>query len=180
MTQRFKENDPNEAVVNDLAMPTLNALGEVRDQFEAGAFECFKLGEVLFDLQRDPTAGVITREVFRSSFFAIHSLFTRPGTFEFYLEMFRAIFGDDASIDFTVPAPGKLEIGVTALDLVTFNLLARSIVDGVYEYYPLKTSDTGDNIVGQGSEGLRTQAEIDALIAEVSPSGIYTTCTLAE
>lgn len=178
MTQRFKENDESEAKVISVALPSLNALGIARDEFEVGAFTCFKLGEVLFDLERDPVAGVITREVFIKAFYGIHALFTRPGTFEFYLEMFRAIFGEDVDVEFTVPGPGQLSININSLFLEGFNLVARAVVDGDYEYYPLITSDTGDYILAQGVAGIRTQGEIDALMAEVAPSGIYTICTL--
>lgn len=178
MTQRFKENDENELIMINLALPTLAALGVARDDMEVGAFECFKLGGVLWDLGRDPMADVITRELFASSFFAIHQLFTRPGTYEFYLEVFRAVFGPDVDVEFVNPDPGVLEINIDAEDLTTFRLQARQIVDGEYVYYDLVTSDGGDFIMGQGTSGARTQAEIDALINEISPNGIFTTCTL--
>lgn len=180
MTQRFKENDATELQVINLALPSLEALGDARDQFESGAYTCFKLGEVLFDLGRDPVAGVVSRDIFTTTFFAIHALFTRPGTFEFYMELFRAVFGEDVSVVFTIPGPGQLTIDIEAANLVTFKILAREIVDGVYVYHNLLTSDTGEYIVGQELEAIRSEEELRALINEVSPNGIYTVVNLAE
>ena len=76
--ERFKDNDETEAKVIAVAMPTLNTLGADRDAFFQGAFSAYGLGEVLYDLDRDPMSGVITREVFVKSFPAIHQLFGGP------------------------------------------------------------------------------------------------------
>lgn len=176
--QAFKENDATEAQVAALALPMLDMLGIDRDAFYEGAYRCFKLGEVIYDLGRDPTADVITREVFRTAFFAIHGLFTSPGTYEFYIDLFKAIFGQDAEVMFEIPDPGQLTINVQALDINQFKILARAIIDDVYEYYPLTTNDGSDYIIGQGTVGARTQDEINALIAEIAPSGVYTICDL--
>lgn len=180
MTQRFKPNDPREQQVIDLLETEIDSIGQDLDDFLAGAYICYLLGDVLYDTDRDPMTGVINKSLFRSSFFAIHELFTRPGTFEFYLEVFRAIFGTDAQIEFVVPGPGKLTINITALNYETFNLLAREIIDGSYQYFPLLTSDTGENILAQGYRGIYTEAEIQALVRELSPNGIYTVVDLID
>lgn len=176
--QKFKENDTVETDVTNLALPSLEAIGASLDDFYDNAFACYLLGDVLYDLDRDPLRESIAREVYRASFPAIHDLFTAPGTFEFYLDVFRKIFTDDTDITFTIPAPGKLVITVLAATLEQYTLVAREIVDGAYVYSPIVTSDTNDNIVTQDIAGIKTQAEIDSLIKEISAYGIYTTAVL--
>ncbi len=176
--QRFKENDSTEPEIYGLFTPTLNELGVERDSFFLNSFACYLLGDILYDLQRDPLADVITRNVYRTSFPSIHELFTRPGTFEFYLDVFRKVFTDDVEVEFIIPSAGILQVGITALSLETFNILIREIVDDAYVYFNLVTSDLNDQIVGRGLRGIKTQEEIDGLMAEISCYGIYTTVTL--
>lgn len=175
--QRFKENDETEAKVIATAMPTLEALGADHDAFWEGAYSCYIFGEVLYDLGRDPMSGVIPREVYRQSFPAIHQLFSRPGTFEFYLTVFRSIWGEDVEIEFVIPSPGLLNINVAALGIGTFQFLAREIVDDLYVFSSM-VDHSGDNIMFQDTMGIKTQAEIDALISELSPYGIIVDATL--
>jgi len=176
--QRFKENDEIETKMIAVAMPTLEGLGADRDDFFAGAFSCFLLGDVLYDLDRDPMSGVITREVYRSSFPAIHQLFIRPGTFEFYLTVFRSIWGEDVDVTFTIPSPGVLEINVESIGIDLFEFAAREIVDNEYVFSPI-VDEEGDSIMFQDTVGIKTESEIDALMEEISPEGIFTTTTLS-
>lgn len=180
MTQRFKENDATEMQVANLFLPTLAALGADRDTFWAEAFACYLLGDSLYDLDRDPLVGVITREVYRTSFPAIHDLFTRPGTFEFYLAVFRSIFTDDTDVEFTIPGPGQLVIDVQAVTSENFFILARRIVDDAYIYENLVTSDLNEPIMAQGFKGPKTESEIRGLISEISAYGVFTTVNLIE
>lgn len=175
--QRFKENDATELKVINTTLPILDVLSTDLNNFYTGAWTCFKLGEVLYDLNRDPMVGVITRDTYRTSFFAIHQLFTKPGTFEFYLEVFRAIWGSDVVVEFVVPDPGKLQINVQALDISLQDFLARKIVSGAYVFEEVVDHD-GDNIAFQETQGIKNQTEMDALINEISPDGIFVTITL--
>lgn len=176
--QRFKENDPTESDVYGLFLPSLEALGLDRNSFFTDAYLCTDLGGVLYDLERDPLVNVVSRAVYRDSFPALHDLFTRPGTFEFYLALFRKIFADDADITFTIPGPGQLNINVEAITEQNFNLMARRIESLVYIYEQVITSDTSDKIQVQGIRGIKTQAEMDSLTVEISVYGIFTTITL--
>lgn len=176
--QRFKTNDPTEPQVYNLLLPILETLGLDRDTFFDEAFETFGLGGVLYDLDRDPIADVVTRDVYQNGYPAIHELFTRPGTFEFYISVFRKIFSDDVDVQFQIPDPGKLNIIVSAFTFQTFNLTAREIVDDAYVNSPLVTSDTNDFIMVQGVKGIKTQEEIEGLLSEISAYGVYTTVEL--
>lgn len=175
--QLFKETDNREIKVRDAGLKLLDLLGADRDAFYNGAYEAYPLGDVFINLNNSPLARAIPPEAFRASFFAIHELFTRPGTFDFYLTVFRAIFGAGATITFTIPAPGKLEIGIESLSVLLENFAARRIANNAYFYDDLVT-ENGDNLVFQGSQGIKTQAEVDALMKELAVQGVYTTATL--
>lgn len=175
--QAFKQNDVVEKKVTDAFLTFPNLREANLNEFYEGAYDCFLLGDVLFALKRDPMAGVVTQETFRSSFFAIHQLFTRPGTFEFYLEVFRAVWGNDVAVQFVVPEPGKLLINVEALTIQLEDWLVRRIEDGVYVYEEL-IDEEGDNIVFQGTQGIKTQSEAEALVNELYPAGLWVETTL--
>ncbi len=175
--QAFKENDLTEAKITACFAPLLDEIDLSRDQFNDGAYECFKLGEVLLALDRSPAVGVVSDDVFIQSFFAIHEFFTRPGTFEFYLDIFKNIWGEDVEIEFTVPAPGKLLINIEALDSVPALAIAREIVADVYVNSDIVDHD-GDNLIFQTTQGIKTQREADALVRELNPAGIWVDVTL--
>lgn len=179
--QQFKANDETERKVKEAFLTFLDPRTEEFDAFYQGAYTCFVLGDVLYALKRDPMAGVITQETFRSSFFAIHNLFTRPGTFEFYLEVFRAVWGEDIEVEFVVPSPGVLQINISGLTIQLENLLARRIVNNAYVYDEITLQGgtyDGDNLVAQGTQGIKTQAQAEALVNEFYPAGLWVETTL--
>lgn len=176
--QPFKETDLLEPKFRDALLPTLETLGDSHDDFWNGADTAANLGDVLFALDRDPMAnGVLTPEVYRKAFWAIHQIFTRPGTFEFYLEVFRAIWGDDVEVVFTVPLPGVLQIGIGEITLADFDLAFREIVSDVYVYSNAVT-EAGEQIIVRDTLGTKNQSEVNALMQEISPDGIFATATL--
>ena len=175
--QRFRVNDEVEGQVIETVMPILNTLGADRDAFFSQAFITEGLGEVLYSLEADPLSDVIDLDVYRKSFPAIHNLFTRPATFEYYLELFRAIWGEDVLIDFEIPAAGILEIGAQVLNVESFQLIARQIVDNQYQYNNLTDRD-GNRIAVRDLEGTKSQDQIDKLVIEISANGIYVTIAL--
>lgn len=177
MIQYFKRNDDLEKKVAEVFDPILTSLALERNDFYDESYVAQPLGEVLKNLKRDPMVGVISDEVYVTSFSAIHELFTRPGTFEFYLQLFRKIWGDSVDVTFTVPSPGVLNIDIEAVEAISYRFIARRIVDNAYIYEPV-IDDVGDNIVFQGTIGLKTQAEVDLLMKEISPANIFTTATL--
>ena len=175
--QKFKLNDQLEDAVSNLLLPQLEDIGDELDNFWEDAFEAFNLGDVLYNLKRDPMYGVIEQESFRQSFFAIHELFTRPGTFEFYMNVFRSIWGDNVEVEFNIPSPGVLEINAQVLTANNENFVARRIEGETYFYDKILT-DAGDNLMFQVPQGIKSQNEANELIFQVHPVGVFTTITL--
>lgn len=173
MTQFFKSNDELEQKVYSAFSPSTDAMGDELDDFYDSANETYPLGDALYILERDPMAGVILPETFRESFPEIHDQFTRPGVFEFYLNVLSKIWGETADIEFSVPAPGKLNINIEALTLELLTFSARKIEDNTYIFEDILTQ-SGDTLVFQGTQGIKDQREADALIREIAPQGIYT------
>lgn len=175
--QAFRQNDEIEFRVSGIFTDKINEIGADLKSFFDGAYTSYVLGDILFDLDRSPLADSISKDVFRSSYYAIHQLYTRPGTFEFYLDVFRAVFGPDVVVEFTILGPGKLQINIEAISIVENFLQARRIEDGAYVYYDLVTQD-GDFIVAQVAEGTKTQSEVDAIMIELVPIGIWVQTSL--
>lgn len=175
--QPFKDYDQTEIKVRDAVLPTLNLIGGQLDLFFQDFENAQPLGGVLWDTQRAPLTPALPRDVFMASFAAIFNLFTRPGTFEYYLQVFRKIWGIDVAIEFIVPGPGKLQINIHAAvtDVVLF--VARRL-DGLDYVFDEVITQSGDNIVFQILKGLKTQSEVDALMKELKPHGIYIETTL--
>lgn len=177
MVEAFRQSDEKEKKVFDAVSPMLIICGTALDAFFAGAETAYPLGDVLFNLDRAPLANAVTRETFRKGFFAFFQLFKRPGTFEYYLDVFRAIFGENVDVEFTIPAPGHLFINITALDLVLVDFISRSIVANQYVFDEVLDHE-GDNIAFQTVEGIKTQSELDAVLIELTPAGIFVQATL--
>lgn len=175
--QPFKENDELEARVSAALAAAIEPTNIALDAFYAGAETCFQLGDALYEAGRSPLVDAIEQEAFRQVFFTLFSFFERPGTFEFYLTVFRAIWGDDVDVEFTIPSPGVLQIDIEAATLTNYNFVERHIVDNEYLFDEVVT-DTGDNIVFRLLSGIRTQEQVDVLMRELAPAGIYGTATL--
>ncbi len=175
--QRFKVGDETEEKVIEAAMGVFEEIGSSLDDFFDGAFKSQGLGGALYNLGRDPMVGVVTRDTYLKSYWAIHNLFTAPGTFEYYLEVFRAIWGDAVEIEFEVPEGGHLLINANVLDLEAFNLVARRVESDLYVYHRL-VDRGGDYIMARDTSGIKTQSEIDALMNEITPNGVFVETTL--
>lgn len=176
-TPQFYKGDAEERKFFDSANATIVNIETAKDEFFEGAYSNYKLGEVLYDSGRAPLSNAIPREIFRESFAAIFGSFLEAGSFETYLEVFRAIFGTDVQVTFTVPAPGKLQIAIVASGLAIFDLIGRSIQNDVYVIDEIVDYD-GNQVIGQSVKGFETQYELEQMLFEMVPSGIFTQITL--
>ena len=155
----------------------MDLLSAERDEFFLEAYSCFLLGEVLYDTGASTISTAMTRDVFRTAFFAIFDSFVEGGSLESYMTVFRAIFGPDVAVVFDVPNPGHLTINIEALNISTEILEGRRIVGNAYQYEPILDSD-GEPILAQVTRGIKTQQDMDVLMPELTPDGIFVETTL--
>lgn len=156
---------------------SLDLIDSEKDAFLAESYFCYLLGEVLYDEGASTISSAIPRFVFRESFFSIFDSFINGGSFESYMIVFRAIFGDSVEVEFEVPSPGVLLINIAALEAQTEPLIGRRIIDNKYHYENILDHE-GDIIMAQTTRGLKTQKDIDILMPELTPAGIYVETTL--
>lgn len=147
------------------------------DQMFLDVYNAQPLGDALYQADASPLANAIPQSIFRKSFNKTYDAFTVSGTFESYIEVFKRVFGDDVDVTFTVPAAGQLEIDIVASDLEVNEGAARQIELNTYVLYELMTQDD-DNIVFQTVKGFKTQYELEQMLFELVPEGIYTTISL--
>lgn len=175
-TQKFKGDDL-ELQMEATGADIMDSVEMQLDAFFEGAYEAMPLGDSIYDSGRSPLSNAIDRDIFRQSFPELFTAFTMAGTFDSYITVFQKIFGADVEIDFTVPASGKLNIDIIAADVELSEFVARNIESNSYVYSPIITQDD-DQIVFQSIKGFKTQYELEQMLYEMVPAGIYTIITL--
>lgn len=175
--QMYKNGDLVELKFLNSASDLLDVLGAERDDFFEGAYEADDLGRVLWDLDASPLSNAIDRDIFATSFAEIFDAFVVAGTAESYITVFKKIFGDDVVVEFTVPAPGKLAINIEAQGVELTNFISREISNDTYVFSNMITQ-AGENIVFQSIKGFTSQYELEQMLYEMVPAGIWTTITL--
>jgi hypothetical protein len=176
MVEYFKGDD-NEVKVYEAAKTILDSISFAFDEYYAGVYESGPLGEFLYDEDRVPLTNAVKRDIFITSFVEIFNAWTVCGTFESYITVFKKIFGDDATIEFTVPAAGKLTINITSSGFVTSPLIARRIVSNAYVFDNL-VDENGDNVCASTILGIENEYELQKILFTMVPAGIFTTVSL--
>jgi hypothetical protein len=174
--QYFK-GDETEQRIEAVASGLLDNLSVQKGLFYDGAYSTAPLGDMIYESGRSPLANAIIQGVFRLAFTEIYEAFEAVGTFEAYLTVFRKVFGESVVVDFTVPAPGKLIIDIEAEGSELADFVARHIEAGEYVFDEV-IDDEGDNIAFQVLQGFETQYELEQMLFEMVPAGIYTEISL--
>lgn len=174
--QYFK-GDEDELKYDGSIEPICSDLELQLDAFLDGAYSCAPLGDVIFDNNLSPLSNAIKREIFRIAFSEIFEAFVKVGTGEAYITVFKKIFGDDVGVVFGSPGPGQLTIDVTAAGIELSNFLSRYILNNAYVNQPVLTQDD-ENIVFQRIKGFTSEYELNQMLFEMVPNGIYTVITL--
>lgn len=174
--QNFK-GDATELKMIACGADALDDCSAEKDLLWADIYSAAPLGDVIYDSNRAPLANAIDRDIFRASFKEIFDAFVVAGSFESYLTVFRKIFGEDVDVQFTVPAPGKLNIAIIATGVEPNLFIARAIEDNAYVLDEV-IDDEDDNIVFQTIKGFQSQYELEQMLFEMVPNGIYTQITL--
>ncbi len=173
----YFKGDELELKFYNAAAPTLDDLSADKDDFAAGAYSAAPLGDVLYESGRSPLANAIAQDIFRIAFKEIFEAFVVAGSLESYLTVFRKIFGEDVDVTFTIPALGKLLIDIEADEAELTNFVAKEIVDNDYQLNEV-IDDEDDNIAFQTIKGFESQYELEQMLFELVPAGIYTEITL--
>lgn len=176
--QKFKENDALEDKVEAIAEPLLTVIGSDLDTMLADADESGPFGDMIWESQRSPLASAIRKEIFRVGFKQIFESYVSVGTFEAYITVWKKIFGDSVDITFTVPGPGELDIEIETDIVELHDLVARRIESNIYLFDDL-VDYNGDNILVQTIKGFQTQYELEQMLFEMIPVGVYTTISLS-
>ena len=174
--QYFK-GDELEIKFVETGEPIISQVSGQLDLLEAGAYTCPALGNIIYDNSLSPLSNAILKSIFRETFNDLFASFVGAGTFENYISVFKKIFGDDVEVVFTVPAAGKLNIDITAAGIELSNFITRYIVDNEY-FFDEIIDGVSDNIAFQTVKGFETQYELEQMLFELVPGGIYTEISL--
>lgn len=174
--QYFK-GDADELKMIAVATPAMDTVSSDKDDFLAGCYEAAPLGDIIYEDARSPLANAIVQDIFRTSFKQIFDAFIESGTFESYLTVFQKIFGEEVVVEFTVPDPGKLQINIEADGVELSDALVREIQDNQYILDEL-IDDEDDNIAFQTLKGFTSQYELEQMLFELVPAGVYTEINL--
>lgn len=177
MSQYFKGDD-TEKKFESSAKTTLDDLSLQLDAFDDDAYECQAFGDIIFEAGRSPLANAIDQLVFRQSFNEVFQNFRVAGSFESYIAVFEKIFGDSVDITFTIPAAGKLQIDIVADEIELNDFAARLIINNAYVLDDVVDYD-GDTIAFQTIKGFQSQYELEQMLYEMVPDGIYTEISLS-
>ncbi len=177
--QNFK-GDAIELKYEACAEEIITQVGMQLDDFFDGAYDAMPLGDLLHEGVRSPLSNAIRLDIFRSSFNTIYTAFTVSGSFESYLTVFRKIFGEDVDVEFNVPSPGKLQIDIIADQLEEFSFIERHIHNDAYVFEKVGYyDDDGDgDIIFQTVKGFHSQYELEQMLFEMVPAGIFTEISL--
>ena len=176
---QFFKGDATELKYYESGKGILDILQLQIDLFAAGAYETYVLGDMIHDSGRSPLCNAIRKEIFRQAFKEIFEAFVVAGSFESYLTVFRKIFGDEVTVEFTVPGPGQLEIDIEADGVELSDLVVRQIVNNAYQFFNLVDQESNEiNIAVQTIKGFQSQYELEQMLFEMVPGGIYTVINL--
>jgi hypothetical protein len=171
------KGDAIEQKVMNAGLSAFSSIDAAKQSFYADGFKCATLARLLYDENRAPLTTSIPYENFKDVFNIIFDLFPVTGTFEVYIAVFNAIFGDDVEISFTVPDPGKLAIAIVATGLESSYFSAREIVENEYESNRV-TDDQGNKLYFVGIKGLTSEYAVTTMLYEMVTGGVYVTVSL--
>lgn len=174
--QYFK-GDALELKMYESGKGAMDAVSLSLDEFYDDAYDSQPFGDLIAANDFAPLSKAIALAIFRASFNEVFNAFVKFGTFESYISVFKKIFGDDVDIVFEVPGPGQLNIDIQTANLEIANFVARRIVGNAWVYDQVVDQD-GDKILFRSVKGFTSQYELQQMLFELVPAGVYTEITL--
>jgi hypothetical protein len=176
MTQLFK-GDTTEQKFLAAGQPAFDLISVAQDAFLASGKTASDFLLMLYDEGRVPFVDRVPRDAFVAFFREAVERFPSTGTFEAYLFILKSVFGEDTEVLFDVPSAGKLEMVINAGTALPFDLVVTQWNGFAFEDFTLVTED-GDTITVTTLSGIDSQGELEALLAELIPAGIWPDITL--
>lgn len=178
MTQYFK-GDTTEKKMAAVFDGIDSVISESKDDF----FENFQTSKPfilsLYDINAVPFTSLVPRDIYYDFIYELLERYPVTGTFDFYLAILLRIFGDRASIFFTVSSPGKLDIEVVGSSDIESELLFSEFN---FDTFSSETGElithAGDVMTAVGFPGISTQYQLNQIISQIIPAGISPTITL--
>ncbi len=177
ITQKFK-GDQTELKMEAAATGAFDVCNVGLDDFSEGAYHGAPFLLEMYDSGRMPFADRVPRDSFVAFIEEALVRFPFTGTFESYIFILQAIFGEGSGVLFEVPGPGKIEIAVNAASSLSFDWEGREISGGSAEDFDI-VDHLGNQIVFGGVAGIDSESELQMLLAEIIPAGVFAAVTLA-
>lgn len=175
--QFFKESDSNEAKMYAVGASVFDPISADLDDFLENGFDSAPFLLMLYDEGRAPYYARIPRAAFVAFIKEALSRFPVIGSFESYIFILKAVFGENSESRFEVTTPGKLLITVDATPNSEYEFIGREFVDGAYTEFTM-TDYVDDTIIFRGFSGIATVEELELLFSEIVPTGITPEITL--
>jgi hypothetical protein len=177
ITQKFKGDD-TELKMEAAAESAFDLCDVSLDKFYQEGYDASPFLLMLYDEGRMPFSDRVPRDSFVEFIREALERFPFTGTFESYIFILQAIFGPGSGVLFNVPAAGKLEILVNASSSLEFDLVAREVIEGVITEFTM-VDYLGNTLTARGLSGIDSEFELQMLLAELIPAGIFPDITLA-
>jgi hypothetical protein len=176
MTQKFK-GDADELKMEAAGQHAFDLTSDSLDEFFAGCYTANDWLLALYDNGRMPFTDRVPRDSFINFIKQAIPNFPVTGTFEAYIFILDAIFGEQTEVQFDVPSPGTLEMVVAAEASLDFDFLGREFLSGGFVEFTMQTKD-GDDLKFTGISGIDSEPELNQLLSELIPAGILPDITL--
>lgn len=178
MIPQYFKGDDIEMRMDAAGKPAFDLTNLALDAFYSDQGNATPFLLMLYDSGRMPFSDRVPRDSFPAFFREALARFPFTGTFESYIFILEAIFGEGSGVLFDVTGPGKLEISVNAASSLDFGWQAFEQIDGEQVISDV-TDYLGNFINFAGVSGIDSEYELRMLLAEIIPSGIFADVVLA-
>lgn len=168
MSVQYFKGDDQELKFYESAAPLMDATSADLSRFSEGAYTAADFLLMLYDEGRFPFSDRVPREAFVAFILGCISNSNFIGTYESYIFLVQSIFGAQSLISFDETDPGVLNMTVSTSSSLAFDFV---VLDGS-TIYSLVTAE-GETLSLFGIAGIENEAELNALLAEFVPAGIY-------
>lgn len=178
MTPQYFKGNADEIKIDTCGKDILDIQGLSLDQFFEGAFDSAAFLLMLYDEGRMPFSDRIPREAFVDFLIECIANANFIGSYESYLFLVTRIFGAGSTVFFEETAPGVLTMTISSESTLRSTFVVREFnAEGGYDFFDIVTS-FGETLEFVGFPGIESESELNQLLAEFIPAGIYPDITL--